>query len=59
MDKVIAVGNTLGESLAEKAEQVDLDTDPDFIGRYVGAMAFRSEVSKLPLSSGSIVKSTR
>jgi uncharacterized 2Fe-2S/4Fe-4S cluster protein (DUF4445 family) len=32
-------GFALGEKLAAKAEQIDLDLDPDFNMRYVGAMA--------------------
>jgi uncharacterized 2Fe-2S/4Fe-4S cluster protein (DUF4445 family) len=32
-------GFELGEDLAARAEQVDLDQDPDFMLRYVGAMA--------------------
>lgn len=33
-------GFALGEALAERAEQVDLDLDPDFNMRFVEAMAF-------------------
>lgn len=32
-------GFARGEALAQRAEQVDLDLEPDFIERYVGAMA--------------------
>jgi uncharacterized 2Fe-2S/4Fe-4S cluster protein (DUF4445 family) len=33
-------GFALGEALAARAEQVELDLDPDFNVRYVSAMAF-------------------
>lgn len=36
-------GFRLGESLAARAEQIDLDQDADFIAHYIGAMALSSE----------------
>jgi len=42
-------GFALGEALAKRAGQVDLDQDPLFISRYVGAMALTSEVSNLTI----------
>ena len=36
-------GFALGEQLAARAEQVDLDLDPDFNMRYVEAMALQPE----------------
>lgn len=36
-------GFALGEMLAQKAEQVDLDMDPSFMSRYVGAMSLSPE----------------
>jgi uncharacterized 2Fe-2S/4Fe-4S cluster protein (DUF4445 family) len=43
-------GFALGEELANRAEQVDLDKDEHFISRYVGAMALKPDVSKIPFS---------
>jgi uncharacterized 2Fe-2S/4Fe-4S cluster protein (DUF4445 family) len=40
-------GFALGEALAEQAQQVDLDQDPLFISRYVGAMALKPDVTNL------------
>jgi uncharacterized 2Fe-2S/4Fe-4S cluster protein (DUF4445 family) len=40
-------GFTRGEALAKKAEQIDLDQDSEFIGRYVGAMALTPEAKEL------------
>lgn len=40
-------GFALGEELARRAEQVDLDQDERFISRYVGAMALSEEVSEV------------
>ncbi len=37
-----------GVALAEQAEQVDLDVEPDFMERYVGAMALDPEEIELP-----------
>jgi uncharacterized 2Fe-2S/4Fe-4S cluster protein (DUF4445 family) len=37
------VGFALGEELAARAEQVDLDRDPTFIRRYVGSMVLAPE----------------
>jgi uncharacterized 2Fe-2S/4Fe-4S cluster protein (DUF4445 family) len=42
-------GFALGEALAERAEQVDLDQDPLFISRYVGAMALKPDVTSLSI----------
>jgi uncharacterized 2Fe-2S/4Fe-4S cluster protein (DUF4445 family) len=42
-------GFALGEELARRAGQVDLDQDPLFISRYVGAMALKPEVSNLSI----------
>jgi uncharacterized 2Fe-2S/4Fe-4S cluster protein (DUF4445 family) len=42
-------GFALGETLAERAQQVDLDQDPLFISRYVGAMALTPDVTNLSL----------
>lgn len=42
-------GFALGEELARRAEQVDLDQDPLFISRYVGAMALKPEVTSLSI----------
>jgi uncharacterized 2Fe-2S/4Fe-4S cluster protein (DUF4445 family) len=36
-------GFELGEALAVKAEQIDLDQDADFIAHYIGAMALSAE----------------
>jgi uncharacterized 2Fe-2S/4Fe-4S cluster protein (DUF4445 family) len=35
-------GFALGEALAERAEQIDLDRDPNFISKYIQAMALSS-----------------
>ena len=37
-------GFALGERLAQRAEQIDLDQDPHFISRYVGAMSLTPEL---------------
>jgi uncharacterized 2Fe-2S/4Fe-4S cluster protein (DUF4445 family) len=37
-------GFALGEELAQRAEQVDLDLDPRFMKRYIGSMALTSEL---------------
>jgi len=42
-------GFALGEELAARAGQVDLDQDPLFISRYVGAMALQPEVNNLSI----------
>jgi uncharacterized 2Fe-2S/4Fe-4S cluster protein (DUF4445 family) len=42
-------GFALGEELARRAGQVDLDQDPLFISRYVGAMALKPEVNNLSI----------
>ena len=39
-------GFALGEKLAARSEQIDLDLDPLFISRYVGAMELTPNVSK-------------
>jgi hypothetical protein len=38
-------GFALGELLANRAEQVDLDQDPSFIARYVDAMGLSPKLS--------------
>jgi uncharacterized 2Fe-2S/4Fe-4S cluster protein (DUF4445 family) len=38
------------ETLAEQAEQVDLDQEAHFISRYVGAMALSPEINEINLS---------
>ncbi len=40
-------GFLLGEKLARRAEQIDLDQDPQFMGRYIGAMALTENVQTL------------
>lgn len=40
-------GFARGEMLAQKAEQVDLDQDPYFMSRYVGAMALAPEILEI------------
>jgi len=40
-------GFALGEDLAARAEQVDLDQDAHFISRYVGAMVLAPDVSDI------------
>lgn len=40
-------GFALGERLAEHAEQVDLDLDPEFIPRYVGSMRLTPDAPPL------------
>jgi hypothetical protein len=42
-------GFALGESLAVRAEQIDLDKDPYFISRYVGAMVLSPSVTEISL----------
>jgi uncharacterized 2Fe-2S/4Fe-4S cluster protein (DUF4445 family) len=42
-------GFALGEELARRAGQVDLDQDPLFISRYVGAMALKPDVTNLSI----------
>jgi uncharacterized 2Fe-2S/4Fe-4S cluster protein (DUF4445 family) len=42
-------GFALGEELAAGAGQVDLDQDPLFISRYVGAMGLKPEVTNLSI----------
>jgi uncharacterized 2Fe-2S/4Fe-4S cluster protein (DUF4445 family) len=37
-------GFALGERLAQRAEQLDLDQDPHFISRYVGAMSLTPDL---------------
>ena len=39
-------GFALGERLADQAEQIDLDLDPDFNMRYVEAMSLRPELGR-------------
>lgn len=46
-------GFALGEVLARRAEQVDLDQDPDFIPRYVGAMILEPDIPARFLMAGS------
>jgi uncharacterized 2Fe-2S/4Fe-4S cluster protein (DUF4445 family) len=36
-------GFARGEEIAQKAEQIDLDQDPEFIPHYVGAMSLTAE----------------
>jgi uncharacterized 2Fe-2S/4Fe-4S cluster protein (DUF4445 family) len=43
-------GFELGEELASRAEQVDLDQDPAFIPRYIGAMSFTQEVQEIGIT---------
>jgi uncharacterized 2Fe-2S/4Fe-4S cluster protein (DUF4445 family) len=43
-------GFARGEELAARAEQIDLDLDPDFNTRYVGAMALVPEAGMRPAS---------
>jgi hypothetical protein len=38
-------GFALGENLAARAEQIDLDQDPDFNMRYISAMALSPDGS--------------
>lgn len=40
-------GFALGEDLARRAEQIDLDQDPLFISRYVGAMTLTPDVNEM------------
>ncbi|MCC7129091.1 MAG: DUF4445 domain-containing protein [Anaerolineae bacterium] len=40
-------GFALGEEIAQKAEQVDLDSDPSFMSRYVGAMSLTPETLEI------------
>ncbi len=42
-------GFALGEALAARAVQVDLDQDPQFISRYIGAMALKPDVTSLSI----------
>lgn len=37
-------GFALGEELARRAEQIDLDQDPQFIARYIGAMILTPDI---------------
>lgn len=37
-------GFALGEELARQAEQIDLDQDPQFIARYIGAMILSPDI---------------
>ncbi len=41
-------GFELGERLAVRAEQIDLDQDPEFISRYISAMILTPENQNLP-----------
>ena len=43
-----AEGFELGERLAKRAEQIDLDQDPHFIPRYIGAMSLTPENQQIP-----------
>jgi len=40
-------GFEMGIQLASKAEQIDLDQDPNFISRYIGSMALTSQITEL------------
>ena len=42
-------GFELGEALARKAEQIDLDQDPLFMSRYVGAMSLTEHVQEIDM----------
>lgn len=44
-------GFALGEMLASKAEQIDLDLDPKFMSRYIGAMSLSPDILDVGLGS--------
>jgi uncharacterized 2Fe-2S/4Fe-4S cluster protein (DUF4445 family) len=45
-------GFELGEALANRAEQIDLDQDPYFMPRYIGAMSLAPEVLEIGMTGG-------